>query len=107
MDMLIKPGVLLAGLRAEVLLGLLCVMKVFDKYKYELVITEATGGNHMTGSLHYQGRALDIRSKHITDPVTKARIVFDCQDALGENFDFILEGENNLQEHFHLEFDPE
>jgi hypothetical protein len=107
MDISLKPGVKIDGLRPEIVLGLMCVKAVFDRYKYELVITEGTGGKHMVGSLHYKGLALDIRSKHISDAVTKAKILFDCQDALGENFDFILEGDTKVNEHFHLEFDPE
>ena len=106
MLMLIKPGAKLRGLRPEILVGLMCVQKVFEHFGFDFVITEATGGNHMQKSLHYQGLAVDIRSKHIQDRVTKAKVLFECQDALGEEFDFVFEDSGD-QEHFHMEFDPE
>lgn len=98
-----KPGVLLEGLKPQILIGLLAVYSVFSKYEYDLVITSGSDGQHMEGSKHYSGGALDIRSKHITNYAVKQKILSDCTIALGENFTFILEspGENN--EHFHLQ----
>lgn len=103
----IKEGVKLEGLTPEILLGLSIVEKVFEKYGIEVVITEATGGDHQQGSLHYQGKALDIRSKHIFEYALKEKILEKCRQKLGVSFDMILEGFGEDREHFHVEFDPQ
>lgn len=40
--------------------------------RFGLVITSETGGQHNPGSLHYQGRAIDVRSRGLTDEVIAA-----------------------------------
>lgn len=96
-----KPGAELAGLRAEILFGLLVVKDVFETYGLDLVVTEATGGNHMQGSLHYRGLAVDIRSRDIPTEQMKKDVLIICKEKLGKNFDMILE-----VNHYHLEMDP-
>lgn len=102
----IKEGAKIIGIQSESILGLCIVSKVFEKFVVELVITEVTGGAHKTGSLHYAGLAVDIRSKNITDDLLKKLILENCKSRLGKNFDMILENEGQDNEHFHLEVDP-
>lgn len=103
--MKVKLGVKIEGVQPEILLGLLVVQRVFDYYQEELVITEVTGGQHMDESLHYQGQAMDIRAKNIISSSVRTSILQDCAIALGDNYDFILEGEGTENIHFHLETD--
>lgn len=101
----IKPGAKIEGIRPEILLGVCVVHSVFQTYSVPLMtITEGTGGKHMEGSKHYQGLAVDIRSKNIPE-MAKNAILKECQVNLGENFDFLLEQAGEAGEHFHLEYD--
>ena len=106
MPLFIKPSAKLKGLQPEILIGLRVLEDVLDKYGYDTVITEATGGSHMEESLHYKGLALDIRSKHIVLKDTKTKIMLEVKLALQDDYDFLLENPNSPNEHFHLEFDP-
>ena len=57
-------------------------------------ITSIRDGNHLSGSLHYDGLAFDIRlSKHLNFAVLR--------DILGDGFDIVFEAT-----HIHIEYDP-
>ena len=106
--MKIKPGASVRGLEPEMLIGLAVVEEVFAKGNIPLVVTEGTGGTHMPGSLHYEGLAVDIRSRDIA-PAAIETVRKEIYAALGNDdklgikseFDFVVEGD-----HFHLEFQP-
>jgi hypothetical protein len=85
----------------------------------DLVITAGTNGRHTTGSAHYDGAALDVRSKTF-DPVAKLPFVQKVIGRLGTPVAVdtpsgpgyltqggkwlgILESEGQAQEHFHFE----
>lgn len=101
-----KEGCRIDGLKPEILAAVPVILEVFRKYGYDMTITEGTGGTHMHNSLHYKGLALDIRSKHITSPSVKSKILFDCVIMLDSNYDFIIENEGQTNEHFHAEYQP-
>lgn len=63
-----------------------------------VAITEATGGKHKPGSLHYEGRAIDVRTAGIAD---KAGFLKALKAYYGPSYDVIDEGD-----HFHIEWDP-
>lgn len=102
----IKPGAKIKGIKAEMLLGLAVIEGVFEKYGFEVVLTEGTGAHHMVGSLHYEGLAVDLRSQHILGDAIKYKILSDCVHSLGDDFDMILENIKTSTEHFHCEFQP-
>ena len=64
---------------------------------------EGTDGDgvHGTGSLHYSGDAVDLRTNNLTQDQVDS-IVSDLSTALGNDYDVIDEGD-----HIHLEYDPE
>lgn len=97
---MIKPGVRIFGIRPELALAYSIVSEVFRKYGATPVITSCIDGKHMNASLHYAGAAMDLRSRDII-PITQGKILVEGKEALGDDFDFILEGD-----HFHLEFQP-
>ncbi len=93
-----KVGVSIAGVRPEISIALQVVEPILEKYGQEAVITSCMDGKHKRASAHYTGRAVDLRIWDITD---KRKCVLDMQDALGKDFDVIMESD-----HIHLEFDP-
>ena len=65
-------------------------------------ITSANDSRHMTGSLHYENRAFDIRIHNIVGghPVARAWVARMAL-ALGDDYDVILESD-----HVHVEYQP-
>ena len=94
------------GLSAQLVLGITVVDQVLSKYDIECVITSLNDGRHSQTSLHNSGNAVDIRSKSISDNDTKWAIVRQVNNLLRQDYDFILEGINSSNEHFHLEYQP-
>lgn len=96
----LKPGCRVAGLRPEMLLGLIIAEQVFTGHGASLVVTEATGGKHKLGSLHFVGLAADLRTRGV--PVlTVQEIAADLRSILGPQYDVVVEAD-----HVHLEFQP-
>jgi len=67
----------------------------------DLVVTSVIDGTHKRGSAHYAGRAVDLRVHNLQDPA-KARS--ELAQALGQDFDCILEAAGTPGAHLHLEF---
>jgi hypothetical protein len=98
--MKLKKGVLINGLKPEMVLGLMIIESVFNKHGKEFVITEVTGGKHGRASLHYVGYAVDIRTRNFTSEDIEV-LARDVREALGENYDIIIEST-----HIHVEYQP-
>lgn len=96
----LKKSARIAGLKPEMVLGIMLMKGVFDKYDRDLVITSALDSSHGRGSLHFVGQALDLRTRHLQEN-TVGPIVSELEEALGPDFDVILEGN-----HIHVEFQP-
>jgi hypothetical protein len=105
----IKPGVLLENLTPQMVFGHTIVASIFAGTGYGVwhlgqrsmcTITSGSDGTHMEGSRHPDGNALDYRTNHLTD-AQKSTITAACKEALGENFDVVLEAD-----HLHVEYDP-
>ena len=96
----LKQGVSVSDLQPQIVLGLLVANSVFSRYAKSVVVTSGSDGQHMAGSLHYSGNAVDLRS-HDLLPQTLNRIVLDLRSALGRDFDVFIESD-----HIHLEYDP-
>ncbi len=71
----------------------------------ELVVTSVLDGRHSRGSLHYVGHAVDLRTKSLPRR-TKVATLKKLREALGADYDVILEGEGTPNEHAHVEFQP-
>jgi hypothetical protein len=104
--MRLKPGVKIAGLKPETVLGLLIVEAVFLRYGEECWLTAVVDGKHMLGSRHGNGYAADLRSKHLKTLALKINILNDLKEYLGADFDVVLENQGKENEHFHCEYDP-
>ncbi len=66
-------------------------------------VTSANDSEHMVGSLHFENRAFDIRTKNIIgDEQYEARLWAErMQVGLGGNYEVLLE-----RDHIHVEWDP-
>lgn len=102
----LKPGISIDGVKPETIMGLIIVASVLHEHGHGTVVTAGTDGKHMTKSLHYEGFALDIRSKHIEKTEDKIEVLATCKRALGVNFDILIENVGTDIEHFHLEYQP-
>ena len=101
--MQIKPGVKLGGVCPEMALACLVIETTLRDYG-AVVLTSALDGEHSDGSLHYRGRAVDIRSKHIAAH-HKDIVLAALRRNLGMEFDVLLEGRGTENEHFHCEWE--
>ena len=61
--MKIKDGVILAGLHWRMRDALMAAERIYKEHDQELVITSGLDGVHSSGSWHYSGRAVDIRTR--------------------------------------------
>ena len=99
-----KEGVIFNGASSFLFEGLGRVAPAFAQYG-QCTVTSILDGAHKSGSLHYLGRAADLRSHHIPrqriDEFTRL-----LRNILGPDWDILLEKFNQEQEHFHVEFDP-
>lgn len=96
--MKIKDGVSMSGVRPEIAIALQIVEPILNTYGQETVVTSCMEGRHKRASAHYSGRAVDLR---IWDITNKDKCMEYMQDALGRDYDVIMESN-----HIHLEFDP-
>ena len=103
----IKPGVIFKTLRPEIYGLFELIDDTFADRGLDCWITSAQDGKHMKGSKHYEGLAIDLRSKNLPSKAEKRRVLEELKEGAGPDYDIILEGEGKLQEHFHAEFDPE
>jgi len=100
--MILKKGVKLEGIKPEILMAACVVNGIYiDQGRPEgVTITSITDGKHKPNSLHYSGLAIDIRTRYFNRSIQK-RLAQKIQDALGDEFEVILE-----RTHIHIEFDP-
>lgn len=104
MDDRIKAGVDLSKLAPQWGVAYPMIQYIFHEFGYACVITSGNDGQHMPTSLHYSGKALDFRTKHMA-VVDKAPVRNAIKAALGEHWDVILEAVGQANEHAHIEYD--
>lgn len=102
---LVKDGVIFKRFLPEIYLKFAVIDAAFTRQGRDCVITAAEDGNHMKGSLHYAGRALDLRSKHL-DVKAQQFVMEDLREGLGKDWDVLLESPGLPAEHIHIEYDP-
>ena len=95
---MIKSGVDLRGLSPQMAIAYTIACRVYGQYN--CVITSGSDGKHGPNSLHYVGKALDLRTNNLP-PQAVQSIVDRLKEALGAQFDVVLESN-----HVHCEFDP-
>ena len=71
--------------------------KAVEGLNYIMTITSGKDGIHSKNSLHYVGKAIDIRSK---DMINIDNVCYILRVSLGKDFDIIKEND-----HIHIEYD--
>ena len=100
MGLRFKNGVYLSGLQPESLFALDHATQVYAQYGKECVCTSARGDKHSNHSHHFKGLAVDLRTRHLTEP-EKIKISQELQSRLGADYQVVLE-----RSHIHVEVDP-
>lgn len=90
----------LSGLKSQIVLALIVIDQVMKEQGQQAVITSLNDARHSKNSRHYDGAAVDLRSRFFNDP---EMILALCKEALGNNPDYDMIFETN---HFHLEYQP-
>lgn len=96
--MKLKVGVDLRGVKPEIVVAMMVCEPIISKHA-EFVVTSVCDGKHMHGSKHYEGLAMDIRTREIPASMLKPCLE-ELKEALGPQYDVVLEGD-----HIHLEHD--
>lgn len=101
----LKPGVKLEELQPQTVLGIVIVASVYQHLGAKTcVITSVNDGKHSDLSKHYDGFAFDVRTKDFQGDRLALQAVI--KEALGENYDVVLEAIGQDNEHLHCEYDP-
>jgi hypothetical protein len=97
---MIKPGVDLRGLTPQMAIAYTIACAVYQRHCNTVcTITSASDGKHGVNSLHYKGKALDLRTFNVPTAALPL-LVQSLKDALGAQFDVVLEAD-----HVHIEWD--
>lgn len=100
MSVRLKRGVVLTGAHPCLFEMILAARAAYGHLGKDVVITSGIDGTHSHKSLHYLGRALDLRTFHLTE-AQRVEIMDDLKGRLGPDYDVLFE-----QDHFHVEYDP-
>jgi hypothetical protein len=82
--------------------------RIYDSYGADCVVTSCSEGHskHGFGSLHYQGGAVDLRTRNLPTTEVKEAVALALRGSLSSDFDVILESVGTPNEHIHVEFQP-
>src|SRR5210317_1244048 len=85
LDINMRPAMIIAG-------------HVYGEYGKPLTITCGLNGEHSAGSLHYYGRAIDLRTNFWEDDI-KQKVYMELRDQLPTGYDVVQH-----TTHIHLEY---
>lgn len=101
----IKQGVRMRGLGSEMAVACIIVHGVYVEERIHCEIVSVSDGNHMRGSKHYSGEAVDFKTNHI--PRDRLDGIRDeCARNL-PGYDVLISNRGRPDECLHVEYDPE
>jgi hypothetical protein len=107
--MSIKSTVNLTGLVPQMVLAYVIAREVFRGFGALCVITSANDSVHGPNSLHSRDgicRAIDLRTKYPALDGRELELRNAVREALGPQFDVVIEAIGTENEHMHVEYDP-
>jgi len=99
-----KAGVKLKDLQPQMLIALMLIEQEYDKFGTTTVVTSGNDSTHKVGSKHYEGKALDFRTKNLGLASQLVQAVKVKLNPLG--YDVLHESIGTPNEHMHVEYDP-
>lgn len=100
---MIKEGVDLSGVKPEMVIAFIIMKDIFKRINhggYSCTITSGREGKHKEGSKHYEGHALDFRTRNLPSYLHSG-LEKQAKEDLGSQYDVVLH-----RTHLHVEFDP-
>jgi len=102
MEVGLKLGARATGIKPEIVCVIPIIIEVLRNHNHPFLITALTDGQHMMGSMHHLGLAVDVDfQQRRFSPETGEIIANDLEVALGPDYDVVFE-----KHHFHIEYDP-
>lgn len=100
-----KYGVVPKDLSPQMLLAIQVAADIFAWKRKDCVITSLNDAKHKEGSKHYEGRAVDLRVKHL-EPQMKKTVFVEIKTALQGCPDYLVlfEDEGTPNEHIHIQY---
>lgn len=100
-------SVSLMGICPQIFFALGIAETIWRRFKEEVVITSGSeqSTRHSPTSLHYAGRAVDIRSRNLPD-IDRDLVTMGLTESLGIDFGVFLEDRGTENQHFHIEWKP-
>ena len=96
-----KDGVKVQGIKTQIWLAIQVAEQIWAGFP--LTVTSLNDGQHVAGSLHYSGMAVDLRTKNLPLAIKQAR-VDDLAAALPEGYVVLLEKLGEENEHCHVHY---
>lgn len=96
--MKIKPGADVSNLHPRIQDTFPKLEAIFSEYNLEPVITAGRDEKHRHDSLHYSGKAIDLRLREYV-----GQLIIKIRNSVGPDYDVIAEYN---PPHIHLEYDP-
>jgi hypothetical protein len=96
-----KKGVKLEGVCPEIVAVWHVAEGVYNRLGEELVITSVCEGKHGPNSLHYSGKATDLRTRVFKSEAYINEAASLIRKRLTDEYDVVVEAT-----HIHVEFDP-
>ena len=103
--MKLKSGVKLTDLSPQIVLAMMVAEEVFAEFGVPLVVTSVNDGKHSAESWHYKGRAFDARTKYPDLDGRESELRDKVKEALGDDFDVVMEAIGEDREHLHVEWE--
>src|SRR5260221_8407444 len=103
-DVLLKKG--LEKIQTEIVLAIQVAYCVYQNLNRDMVITSVLDGQHMIGSLHYMGMAVDLGLPGIIDPEVLRNVIdANLNGPLGPRARILYDVlyEKPIKNHIHIE----
>jgi len=90
------------GIQPEILFAVMVAQSVWVALfpNVPLVITSITDGKHGDDSLHYEGQAIDLRTRNLPNENSAKIAGHQLKECLGKDYDIVIHST-----HIHIEYD--